>query len=126
MNRFATMATKETSFSPLVEGRNKVDLDDVIKKYPKGVTIVGFDLVETTNEAGESETYPIIIIKEDPSIFFFGGSVLNKIVHKWIEAEGDTVENVSNALAGEGGVKVILKKGKTKSNRTVTTVEVIG
>ena len=43
-NRFSNAAAKETCFSPLVEGKIKVDTDDIIKKYPNGVTIIGFIL----------------------------------------------------------------------------------
>lgn len=119
-NIFASIARKATTLSPLMEGREKISVDDVIAKYPEGVTITGFDVIST---GGDS--FPVLVIKEDDNSFVFGGAIMNNIVHGWLEHfEGD-IETANKSLVAAGGVTVKFTKSRTKSGNALTDVEVI-
>lgn len=125
-NMFATLAKKATTLSPLMDGRDKMSTKDVIEQYPDGITVIGFDLITTTDNNGNANTYPIIVFEEDAKKFIYGGKALNDICTLWVgHFEGD-IDACSAALAAAGGVKIKLASGTTKQGRSFTSVEVIG
>lgn len=117
---FNDLAKQATTLSDLMNGRNKVSKDDLMRNYPDGVTVVGFDFVN-----GTKGDYPICIIAEDDKIFFNGGCVVDKIVRKWVEAYAGDIKGCSDALKANGGVKMKFAKGTTKGGNSITTVEII-
>lgn len=124
---FSNVAKETTSTSKLMENRVKVGIDEIIKKYPDGATVTAFDILETLNEkTGEVETYPVINIKEDEHIFFFGGAVLNSICHAWLKESGLSVSDCSAELSKAGGVRMKFTAGRTRKGNNITNVEVIG
>lgn len=116
---FKSKAVAATSISKIMEGRTKISTDELITKYPDGVTIIGFDWMK-----GEDGKYPVCIFGENVNECFFGGAALTTICDAWMEGYEDP-ESCSAALSSEGGVKVRFSKGKTKSNRTFTRCEII-
>lgn len=121
MGMFSNMAAATTTLSPLIEGKEKLSTQEVIENMGGVVTIIEFDTVIQ----GDNDWYPVILVKEQPNRFMFGGLVLRKIVETWIAAfEGD-VAACSKALKAEGGVKVKMSQAKTKNGRTVTKVVVL-
>lgn len=121
MNVFAEIARKETTLSPLMSGKVKISVKNIREKYTDGVTVTAFDIVEN----GENP-YAVFTIAEEPDCFAFGGEVITKICIQWAaHFEGD-VEKANDALEQAGGVRLKFGVKTTKSNRTVTTVEVIG
>lgn len=118
---FKALAQQETTLSPLMTDRDKVDIEYVIEKFPEGVTITAFDFITM-----EGKTFPVINVKEDNKLFFFGGTVFTNICNVWMSAFGSTnCEEVSKALAEQGGVKVKMEQGKTKKGNNITTVTVV-
>lgn len=125
-NMFATLAKRATTLSTIMEGRDKLNTDEVIKKYPDGITITEFDIVTTPDQNGNPSTYPIIAFAEDNTKFIYGGKAIMDMVTMWLaNFEGD-VETTSNALKAAGGVKVKMTSAKTKQGRNFTRVDVIG
>ena len=125
-NMFATLAKRATTLSTIMEGREKLNTDEVIKKYPEGITIIEFDIVTTPDQNGNPSTYPIIAFAEDNTKFIYGGKAIMDMVTMWLaNFEGD-VETTSNALKAAGGVKVKMTSAKTKQGRNFTRVDVIG
>ena len=125
-NMFATLAKRATTLSAIMEGREKITTEDVIKNFPDGITITEFDVVTTPDANGNPSTYPVIAFAEDNTKFLYGGKALNDVVTTWLaNFEGD-VETTSNALKAAGGVKIQLTAGKTKQGRNFTRVDVIG
>ena len=125
-NMFATLAKRATTLSNLMDGREKLGTEEVINKYPNGITITEFDIVTTPDQNGNPATYPVIAFEEDNTKFIYGGKALMDVVTMWLaNFEGD-VETTSNALKAAGGVKVKLSAGKTKQGRNFTRVDVIG
>ena len=119
---FKDTAKKVTSGSFITEGREKIDMEDVIRLYgKKGVTILGCDML--TDSKGKP--FGAFAFKEDVNKFFFGGQILNEIAEKWVADYDGDYKAMSEALADEGGVKVLLGSKKSKNGNTYTTVEVV-
>lgn len=123
---FKKKAQDITTLSFLMEGRSKIETEDLIRSYKDGITVTGVDIQHGQNDAGETVDYPVITFAEDDAVFYFGGTVLAKIVKGWIaDFDGDAVA-CTNELKASGGVKVQLAKGKTKDGkRTIITAKVI-
>lgn len=114
-------AIKETSISPLIENRQKIDVDAVQNTV---LTIDKIDLVKIKNKnTGEYEDVPVIVFKEIPDHFIFGGICLLNIVKAWVEQCG-TVETVNETLQAET-VQIKIEKSKTKSGNNVNKVTVL-
>ncbi len=111
---FKQAAIDATTLSELMTDRQKVSTDDIIKNYPEGVTIVGFDFVE-----GKDGSYPIFIFTEAPKCFFSGGVVMAKIANKWLANFDDDIDACNKALAESGGVKMKLEHGRTKNGNNI-------
>lgn len=124
-NMFAQMAKKATTLSPIMEGREKISVADVIAKYPDGVTVTGFDIVDSTSDDGPN-SYPVLTFSEDTSKFIFGGTVMASIVNAWLaHFEGD-IEACNKALASYDGVKLKFSRARAKNgNREYTSIEVV-
>lgn len=114
-NKFAQIARKATTLSPIMEGKERLTVDDVISLYPDYITINGFDIISSG-----AESYPVLTFAEDSSKFVFGGAIMNNICHDWAElCEGD-VEEASKQLNLAGGCKIKFEKGKTKAGNNLT------
>ena len=125
-NMFVNLAKRATTLSPIMDGREKISTEDVIKKYPEGITVQEFDVVTTPDKDGNPSTYPIITFAEDNTKFLYGGKALMDMVTMWLaNFEGD-VESTSNALKAAGGVKIKMRSSRTKQGLNFTKVEVIG
>lgn len=123
---FANLARKATSLSPIIEGKTKISVSEIIAQYPEGITLMSFDMVNGTDQNGNPSTYPVFVFAEDDTRFGFGGTVLKNITSAWLEAfEGD-VDSCAKALAANGGVKLKFAQGKTRNGRNITTIEVVG
>lgn len=121
MSRFTEKAKEATEFSFLCAGRNKVSTEDIIKKYPKGVTIVGADKVKK-----DDDEFYVLTIAEDDDIFFFSGSVLTNIADEWLKDFAGDCKALTEALNAEGGCKVKLHYEKSaNTNRQYVAVDVL-
>ena len=125
-NMFASIARKATTLSPIIEGKTKISVGDIIEDYPNGITVTAFDMVSGTDQNGNPDIYPVFVFSEDDTRFGFGGHVFKNICEAWIKNfEGD-IETCSKALEANGGVKLKFGQARTKAGRNVTTIEVIG
>ena len=119
--RFASMAKEATSLSEIMKGKTKVDVDEL---YGQEITITGFDLMRGTDKSGEEKEFCVCTYAEDPEAFFFGGTILTKICKSWL-ADFSSCAEASEALADEGGVVIVMSKGKTKNGNKITNVEIV-
>lgn len=119
-NIFSTIARKETSLSPLMDGRNRLSMDEVIANYPQGVTVNAFDFIGSGEDA-----YPVFTFAEDAQKFAFGGTVFAGVARAWADMYDGDIEKASSELKSAGGVKMVFAKSRTKNGNTVTTVNVI-
>lgn len=119
MANFRERAVSATTISELMENRTKISNDELITKYPEGVTVTGFDWMK-----GDDGKYPVCIFMENPNECFFGGTAMTSICDAWMDGYENPAD-CSEALAKEGGVKIKFTKGKTKQNRNFTKAEVV-
>lgn len=118
------IAVKATQLSELMEDREKIETEDIIKYYPDGITIIGADPITLTNEKGEESSFWVYIFREDDNKFAFSGFVLNKIFDNVLEqCDGDLDE--MNKELEKGDLRVKLSTGKTKSKQQITNVKVL-
>lgn len=119
--KFAALAKEATTLSEIMKGRTKVDVDEL---YGQEITITGFDFLSSTDNSGETKDFAVCTYKEDEGAFFYGGTILTKICKNWMQ-DYDSPAEASEALAEEGGVVIVMTKGKTKKGNTITNVDII-
>lgn len=124
MNKFTQSAKKQTTLSPVMTGREKVSTDYIVG-FESGVTVTEFDLISMQNAAGETNVFPVLAFAEKPECYFFGGTVVTKIVSEWVSMYGGDIEAASAELKASGGVKMKFRKTRTKNGNNVTSVEII-
>lgn len=124
---FKKLASEAVSGSFVMSGRKELKNDDVIKGFPNGVTITGFDIVPVTKDDGSTSEMPVYTIAENDAVFCKGGGAHLKVFRAWLDAAGAdaTTESVSAELKSAGGVKVKVSKVPIKNGKTYTNVEVI-
>lgn len=124
---FKKIALDATTMSELMNGRDKMDTEELIKKYPNGVTIDFIDNVNMQQEDGEENVW-IFVTEEQPDKFTFAGFVLAKIFNNILdEFEGDYAEMIEtyNSALKDDKLRVKLERAKTKSKREITKVTVL-
>lgn len=94
---------------PLMEGREKGDTSELLGQ------------VSTINEYGflpneNGEAYAVFTVKERPTKFYFGGTVLTDRLSR-LEAEG-----YHEAIVEEG-LPILMTEKKSKNKRSYTNVE---
>ena len=120
---FKKSATKNLVVSSLMQDREKISVEEIIAKYPEGITIVAFDMIH----GAANGDYPVVLFAEDDSKFLMGGGkIFAGIVEDWLaNFEGDS-EKGSSELAEQGGCKIkFSKRRSTKSNFTYTVPEIL-
>lgn len=119
MSKFTEKAKASTASCTLMENRTKIQTEELISKYPEGVTITGFDFL-----TGDNGKYPVCIFKENENECFFGGAALTDICNSWME--GYTLPaDCSKDLCEAGGVKIKFVKSRTKSGHNFIKAEVV-
>ena len=124
---FKKIALDATTMSEIMNGRDKMDTEELIKKYPNGVTIDFIDNVNMQQEDGDENVW-IFVTEEQPNKFTFAGFVLAKIFNNILaEFEGDYAEMIEtyNSALKEDKLRVKLERAKTKSKREITKVTVL-
>lgn len=94
---------------PFMEGREKGEAKDLIGSVN---TIIEYGFLVNDKE----ETYSVIIVKERPRHFYFGGTVLTD---RLIALDGD---GYRNEIITEG-LPVLMVEKKSKNNRTFVDVK---
>lgn len=124
---FKKVALDATTMSELMNGRDKMDTEELIKKYPDSITIDFIDNVNMQQEDGEENVW-IFVTEEQPNKFTFAGFVLAKIFNNILaEFEGNYAEMIEtyNSALKEDKLRVKLERAKTKSKREITKVTVL-
>ena len=117
---FKQSAQESTALSELMTDRDKLSTEELVVKYPDGVTLTAFDVID--NNKGR---YSVFHIKENDKVFYCGGIVLLKIVEGWLKGFDGDIDMANAELAKMGGVKVKLELSKTKDNNNLTKVTVL-
>lgn len=120
MGRLNELAKKASGVSAITEGKTKLSTEEVIAKFPEGVTISAVDIFR---DSEKDSFYAVCNIAEDSTVYFFAGQALTNMVMDFISECGN-VDAVNEQLAKEP-VKIKMKKDKTKKGRDFTSFEVI-
>ena len=112
------IAEKTTAGNPIFDNRVKMTTDEVIEKFPSGISITECALL--TNDKGE---YAVITFAEKPDVFVTCGTILTNIVREWIATIG-TIEEVNGMLI-EQPIRVKLHKILNKKNQPLTVVDIL-
>ena len=91
----------------IINGRTRIQINDIISNYPDGITITSFDIFKDRN-AG---TYPVIGFLEDDSKFAMGGGkMFTDIISGWYDECNGNAQAGSEDLKAQGGVKIKFSK----------------
>ncbi len=127
---FKKVAQENTTLSPIMVGRNKLETDDVIDQV---FTIVAFDFapkfdqsgnVVIDSSTGEADTFGVVVFAEKPNDYYCVGTVFTKVCKAWA-AGFNNAEEASAELAATGGVKVRFTQSKTRKGNNLTAVEIL-
>lgn len=119
-SKLKNLAKKALILSELMEGREKISTEDIIKYYPNGITITAYDgPIKTEN--GETVIY---IFKEEKDKFAFGGTIMQSLFNRLVVSYEGDIGALKADLAKEG-LKVKLGETENKSGQTMTSVEIV-
>ena len=104
----------------LMDGREKVTMDEVLDAYPEGITITAFYML-----SGDNGDYPVITFAEDNQAYFFGGKILSDICKKLADEFSGDCEKASEKLLSEGGLPIKMEITETKKHRKFVNVTVL-
>ena len=110
----------------LTDGKTQITTDELIeqiKTLPNHqLDIIAFDLAESKDGA----IFSILVFKQLPHFYYFGGKVLTNIVQSWIsEMEYPNNREASKALESQGGCPITLEKAVTKSGNEFVKVTIL-
>ena len=119
-NKFAQIAEEALGNSKVISGHEKISTEELIAKYPKGITLTAFDVL-----ANDADGYAVFNFAEDTTKYFNGGALLSKMAFKWVESYDGDVEHASYELGSCGGLRVRLSAKKTRTGKNITNVEIL-
>ena len=119
MSKLSDIARAVTSNGGFTSGRQKIKIDDLIARYPDGVSITGVDIIKYNGTR-----FPSFIFAEDDTCCFSGGLALIEMADAWVEAYDGDMQAINESLQREP-VRIKLEKTKTKNKRDYTRVTVL-
>lgn len=123
---FKQSAISSTTLSKLMDNREKISTQDIMNRFPNGITVIGIDIIKSVDRrTGELSEYPVYIFAEDDSVFAFGGTVFNGIVQSWLKGFDGNVEACSNALKESGGCKFKITQAYTSNGTRYNSFVVV-
>ncbi len=122
---FKDFAKRHTSGSAVLQGREKIETDALIAKYPDGVTITAFDFLNST----DGGHYVVCAFAEDPKVYFNGGKILTEMFEGIVfEFENHDLDKArteyENAEISEK-IRVRLSHARSKKGNKYTKVEAL-
>lgn len=125
------LAQEATTLAEIMEGRDKLDTEDIIAKFPKGISIDEAEYVTIQKTVGsgddaktQTDEFWAFHFVESPNTFSFGGFILAKIFNSLLTAcEGDFTQLKYELSANP--LKVRLHMGKTKSKQNIALVDIL-
>lgn len=109
-----------TLLSVLQSNREKISTEDLIERFPDGITVNAFDFATV-----QDKTFAVVTFLEDNGMYYNGGTVLTKMCLAWAAGFDGDPESASIALGKAGGVKLKFTEAKTKNGNNVTTITVV-
>lgn len=136
-NFFNSLAREHDVRYEICRDREKINTQDIIYKFPKGITIDEVEVIEVndtqkvinpeTAEIQESNVRKKIWayhFVEAPDRFAFAGTVLTGYLNYFVQKTG-SVDVVREKFKKGATFSIRLYMGKTKANKDVVSVEVL-
>lgn len=127
MPNLRKVANSAVVFSELMEGRDAIKTEDIIKYYPEGITLWAVEPVQMPDKRKKDEIarFYVCIFKEEPKKFYNSGELLTKSIDAMLaEVEGD-IEELNREIQADGNLKIVLNTKRTQNGFDVTTVKFI-
>ena len=119
MTKIEVIALKALGSRSLMDGREPIKTDEIIAKYPEGISITGIG-----KNTYNGDTYPVFTFAEEPTRYFSGGMSLSRLADGMFEEyDGDLAE--LNKDLQESPLRVKLSKVKTKRGYNFTKVSLL-
>lgn len=117
MNKFAQAAQEALSLSRIMEGREKLETEEILGQE---LTVDEFDIVTL-----DGKNFGVCHFAEYPNHYYNGGAILTKLFASWASLYSGDIEAASNGLKKEGGVRIMLSAAKTKKGNNLTAVSLL-
>lgn len=124
MKSFKEIAQKSITLAKIMEGRDKMDTEDIIRNYPDGFNIDEIEYITMTKGDGADEFWAFHIA--GTKYFGFAGLILNKMFNEFLKEYDGDFSALYEEFERSGGITVKLKTSISKTTkRPVTVVEVL-
>ena len=125
MKSFKNVAIESVTMSLLMVGRTAITTEEIITKYPKGITVDDFDIVDAVIEDKPAH-FAVITIEEDDKVYYTSGIIITKMVDAFVEECGNIETARAEYEKDKDKLKLKLTEGKNKSGKNnLTKVEVM-
>ena len=104
----------------IMEGKQKVNINEVIASYPDGVTLRYAQVIE---DHKRNTVYGVCVCDEMPDVFFFGGVGVVGLIRGLIEDFAD--EQAFNEELAKEGLRVKFYQKRSQYGNVYTAVEVL-
>lgn len=116
MNRLAKAAA---ALGNNTNGLEKMKLDEVIAKYPGGITVNWMD-----TRQGDAGEYIVFTFAEEPERYSTGSGDFKKLWDLWLEDFGGCMADLQEYMS-ENPIKLQVWKTRTKNRKTYTCVRTV-
>lgn len=115
MSNLADLAKSFANSNPILNGREKIDSDTLVRSFGKGFTpkeVSRADIID--KKTGEPKHYYYIAIREDDTVIVTSGQVLTNLIDQLVTTCGD-VESLNASLAADDSLVLIPSMKKSKN-----------
>ena len=116
------LAKNAIAIDPILDGRNKITIEDLIAQYPDGVSIDGFSIYQPVNKIYPE--CPVFSFVEDGTKYFNDGKALKEMVTAWLDSYDNNRVAINEELK-KSPVKVKLEKIILRNGNKFTKVTVV-
>ena len=122
MSNLKDLAKNAFAIDTIMDGRDKITIEDLIAQYPDGVSIDGFSIYQPVSKIYPER--PVFSFAEDATKYFNGGKALKEMVTAWLDSY-DNNRDAINAELKKSPIKVKLEKITLRNGNKFTKVTVI-
>ena len=117
-DKAAKAAAGNTNDSKVLEGREKIKLEELVAAYGKTLNIIAVDVISVNDKDDDGnktkKDAAIMVVSEAPKNWAFGGGTLLSIVSSWLTPDGEdelapTIDDINADLANDP-IKITLEK----------------
>lgn len=119
------VAQNSITLSPLMVDRVAVKTEDIVSKYPNGITVTDFDIVDAVIDSKPAH-FAVLTFAEDKTAYYTSGIIITKMIDAFVDECGSINEARANYDADSDKLKLKLEKGYDKSGtKNLTKVTIL-